>query len=392
MIWQRALTTSAILLAASIAVAAGESKPDAPGPYAQWENGPGKDASYFPLAVWAQEPRDAAAYEKAGINLYIGLEGRTDAALAELKKYGMHVICSQNAETLAHKDDPTIVGWLQRDEPDNAQETPGHNGYGPPILPSAVIAKYDAFHKADPTRPVFLNFGRAAAWDELPDRGERSRHPEDYVEYVKGCDIASFDIYPVAQNDTKSKNRLDLVGRGVERLIKFTDGRKPVWNCIECTRIDGGDKPSPRQVKAEVWIALVHGSHGIVYFCHVFKPTEDDHAILDDPENLAAVTEINKQIGELAPALNSPTVKDALKVECSNEAVPVAAVVKRRGGATYVFAVAMKPGETEAAFTLGDIPAGARVEVLGEDRKIEPADGKFKDAFKDWDVHLYRIK
>ena len=42
----------------------------------------------------------------------------------------------------------------------------------------------------------------------------------------------------------------------------------------------------------------------------------------------------------------------------------------------------MKPGETEATFALDGLPAGAQVEVLGEDRKIEPADGKFKDAFR----------
>jgi hypothetical protein len=79
-------------------------------------------------------------------------------------------------------------------------------------------------------------------------------------------------------------------------------------------------------------------------------------------------------------------------VESSNKDVPVAAMVKKHGGATYVFAVAMKPGETEAAFTLEGLPAAAQVEVIGEKRKIEPADGKFKDRFGGWDVHLYRIK
>jgi hypothetical protein len=52
----------------------------------------------------------------------------------------------------------------------------------------------------------------------------------------------------------------------------------------------------------------------------------------------------------------------------------------------------MKPGETEAAFTLEGLPAGAQVEVLGENRKIEPAGGKFQDHFGHWDVHLYRVK
>ena len=148
-------------------------------------------------------------------------------------------------------------------------------------------------------------------------------------------------------------------------------------------------KATPKQVKAEVWISLVHGADGHHLFLHEWKPKFNEHALLDDPQMLAAVTAINRQIRELAPALNSPTVKDALKVESSNTDVPVAAMVKKQGGATYVFAVAMKPGATDAAFTLDGLPAGAQVEVLGEDRKIEPADGKFKDRFGDWDVHLY---
>ncbi|MGD0999801.1 MAG: hypothetical protein ABSA67_03795 [Candidatus Brocadiia bacterium] len=392
MMWQRVLATSVILLAAALAAGADEAQPEAPGPYAQWKNGPGKDASYFPLAVWAQEPRDAAGYKKAGINLYIGLEGQPDAALAELKKAGMPVICDQNARTLAHKDDPIIVGWMHGDEPDNAQEVPGSKGYGPPVLPAKIIAEYEAFRKADPSRPVLLNLGRCVACDDLPDRDGRSHHPEDYPEYLKGCDIGSFDIYPVAHSSPPYAGKLDFVGTGVERLIKWTDGRKPVWNCMECTRIHGEDKPTPKQVKAEIWIGLVHGSQGIIYFCHQFLPKEDDHALLDDPPMLAAVGAINKEILELAPALNSPTVKDALKVESSNAEVPLATMVKKQGGATYIFAVTMKPGETQAVYTLEGLPAGAQVEVLGENRKIEPVKGKFKDHFGHWDVHLYRIK
>ena len=351
-----------------------------------------KDASYFPFAVWAQEPRDAPRYQKAGINLYIGLEGPTDAALAELKKAGMPVICFQDAATLAHKDDPIIVGWMHNDEPDDAQELPGNQGYGPPVLPSKIIAEYEAFRQADPTRPVFLNLGRCLACEGLPDRDGRSGHPEDYPEYLKGCDIGSFDIYPVAHSDPPYAGKLYVVGRGVERLVKWTGGRKVIWNCMECTRIHGEDKPTPKQVKAEVWLGLVHGSRGIVYFCHQFLPTEDDHALLDDPEMLAAVTAINGQIRRLAPALNSPTVKDALKVESSNKEVPVAAMVKKQGGATYVFAVPTQPGETEATFTLDGLAADAQIRVIGERRSVEPADGKFKDHFGEWDVHLYRIR
>ena len=192
-------------------------------------------------------------------------------------------------------------------------------------------------------------------------------------------------------NNAQVKGKLDFVALGVERLVKWADGHKIVWNTIECTNIGGAGKATPKQVKAEFWMSLVHGSQGILYFVHQMGPKFNEHALLDDPEMLAAVTAINKQVRELAPALNSPTIKDALKVESSNPSVPVATMVKKHGGATYVFAVAMKPGATEAGFALEGLPAGAQVDVLGENRKIEPAQGKFQDHFADWDVHLYRI-
>ncbi|MGO8703828.1 MAG: beta-galactosidase [Candidatus Brocadiia bacterium] len=390
----RVLTTAALLLAATVATGADEAKPEFVSPYAQWKNGPPKDDSFFPIGVCTQEPNLAPMYQKAGINFYEGLwKGPTEAQLAELKKWGMRVSCSQNAVGLAHKDDPLIIAWeIEEDEPDNAQALPSGTDYGPPIPPAKVVEEYDAIRKADPTRPVFLCLGQGVAWDGWVGRGVRTNHPEDYAEYAKACDIVAYDIYPVAHSKPEVKGKLDFVARGVERLVQWTHGRKPVWDAIECTRINSDTKATPKQVKAEVWMSLVHGAAGILYFVHEWKPKFDEHALLDDPQMLAAVTAINKQVRELAPALNSPTVKDALKVDSSNKGVPVAAMVKKHGGATYVFAVAMKPGATDAGFTLEGLPAGAQVEVIGENRKIEPAGGEFKDRFGDWDVHLYRIK
>jgi hypothetical protein len=387
-------TPVAVLLAATVALGAGQAELKGSSPYAQWKNGPPKDDSYFPIAVWCQEPSDAARYKAAGINLYVALwQGPTEAQLAELKKCGMQVICDQNAVGLAHRDDPTIVGWLQPDEPDNAQELPGRKGWGLPMSPAVIFEKYEAFRKADPTRPVYLGLGQGVAWDGWYGRNVPQDKRAEYAEhqYLKGCDIVGFDIYPAASTDAAVKGKLNFVALGVERLFNWAGGRKIVWNTIECTPISGTGA-TPIQVKAEFWMSLVHGSQGILYFCHVFRPKEDDHALLDDPKMLMEVTAINRQVHELAPALNSPTVQGTLKVESSNQAVPVATMVKKHGGATYVFAVAMKPGATGAVFTLEGLPAGAQVEVLGEGRTIEPADGKFQDHFGDWDVHLYRIK
>ncbi|MGD0999494.1 MAG: hypothetical protein ABSA67_02240 [Candidatus Brocadiia bacterium] len=393
MIGRRLLTIGALLLAATIAGGADEANPQPSSPYAPWKNGPSQDASFFPIGVFTQEPAYAPRYKSAGVNLYVGLwNGPTEAQLAELKKCGMQVVCDQNAVGLAHKNDPTIVGWLAGGVPDESVARPRGNGRRPPVPLAKVVQQYEALRKADPSRPEFISLSQAVAWDDWDGRGDRNNHPEDYPEYLKGCDIAFFEFFPAANSDPRVKGQLDFVARGVERLIRWGEGRKIVWNIIECTRVNWDTKATPRQVKAEVWMSLVHGSRGIIYFCHEFKPRSTDRALLNDPQMLAAVTAINKQVRELAPALNSATVQDTVKVECSNKDVPVATMVKKQGGATCVFAVAMKPGETEAAFTLDGLAAGAQVEVLGEDRKIEPADGKFRDQFRDWDVHLYRVR
>src|SRR5947207_8872301 len=79
------------------------------------------DPSFFPIAVWLQDPANASKYKDVGINVYVGLwRGPTEKQLAELKKHDIRVICRQNAVGLQHKDDPTILAWMHNDEPDNA--------------------------------------------------------------------------------------------------------------------------------------------------------------------------------------------------------------------------------------------------------------------------------
>ena len=72
--------------------------------------------------------------------------------------------------------------------------------------------------KADPDRPVMLNLGQGVAWDGWYGRGVRTNHPEDYAEYAKGCDIASFDIYPACHDNAEVAGKLWYVARGVDRL------------------------------------------------------------------------------------------------------------------------------------------------------------------------------
>ena len=363
-------------------------------PYVHWKNGPAHDDGFFPIAVWLQKPSNAKKYRAAGFNTYVGLwKGPTEKQLAKLKKAGMKVICKQNEVGLKHIDDPTIIGWMHRDEPDNAQSLGKGKGYGPPIPPKKIIGGYQKIRSADPTRPVFLNLSQGVAWDGWYGRGVRTNHPEDYPEYIKGCDIASFDIYPVVHPKPQVAGKLWYVARGVERLVGWTKREKIVWNCIECTRINNPErKASPKQVRCEVWMSIIHGSMGLIYFVHEWKPKFNESAIFSDIEMLLAIGSINRQIIKLAPVLNSPTTKGVVSVSSDNKDVPVAVMVKKPKGATYLFAVGMRDGRTNVTFTVHELKGEKVVEVLGEDRIITSKDGVFNDSFEAWDVHLYRIR
>jgi hypothetical protein len=364
-----------------------------PSPYAAWTNGPPSDPSYFPIAVWLQSPQNAKKYKAAGINLYIGLwQGPTEEQLAALKAAEMPVICEQNAVGLAHKDDKIIVGWMHGDEPDNAQPVKdpatGKQGWGGPVPPAQVVAHYEEMRAADPTRPILLNLGQGVANDQWIGRGTGAR-PDDYLTYVKAGDMISFDVYPVASLD---ENKLWYVPKGVDRLLTCSGGKKIVWNCIEASRIDNEKTMvTPAQLRSEIWMSLVHGSTGLIYFVHQFKPRFNEHALLDDPVLLPAATAINKQIQELAPVLNSPTIANAASVQSSNQA-PIDIMVKKYKGAVYLFTVGMRNEATRGTFVVPAMGANATVEVMGENRDLIIRNGHFEDEFKPYDVHLYRIQ
>lgn len=363
--------------------------------YGSFSHGPPSDPSFFPIAVWLQDPSMMQKYADIGINIYVGLwEGPTEAQLSALQAASMSVGCDQNDVGLAHVNDETIVMWTQQDEPDNAQSD-GAGGYGPCVPASEVQSIYQSIKANDPTRPVYLNLGQGVA--NIPYIGWGSAcsktHPADYADYIEGSDIISFDIYPANSTYAEIKGNLYYVATGVDNLIAWSGGGKPVWNWIECTGIDDvGAKPTPEQVKAEVWMSIVHGSMGIGYFVHEFNPF-NEHALLDDATMKAAVAAINQQIHDLAAVLNTPPIINAGTVSSADADVPVDMLLKRLGSATYVFAVAMRGSPTHATFSgLTNLAASAAVEVLGENRTIVMSADSFQDDFTGWGVHLYKIQ
>lgn len=395
--------------------------------YDAWTNGPPTDPDFFPIAVWLQPPELAPQYRELGINTYIGLwQGPTEAQLATLRRHGMKVICERNAVALRHLDDPTIIAWMHGDEPDNRQADGG------PVPLWKIWDDYRTMVNADPTRPVFMNLGQGVANEKF---GGRALEYEQYAEYLRGCDIASYDVYPIANYkdtgpDGKTVLRDDgdemmwIVARGVRRLRAWTDYRKPVWNVIECTNIHNPERrATPEQVRAMVWMSIIHGSQGICWFVHQWQPTKNVAQLLADPEMREAVKRVNHEVLELAPVLNSrqrPRPGVTFSALCDSDFVlpegrasfpayssVVHHMTRRTGDALYVFTVNMTDEPADACLWLsinepsaddaGEVTIKGRgftgpATVLGEGRTVEFADGQARDDFAPHAVHLYRIE
>jgi len=373
--------------------------------FSSWSHGPSTDVRFFPIAVWLQSPENKATateYKRIGINTHIGLwEGPTEAQLSAIASLQTTVLCDQNPVGLGSTRNGVITAWTHQDEPDNAQ-----GGTQDPVPIPEVIGRYEEMKASDPSRPVYLNLGQGVACDAWYGRGNRTNHPEDYAEYSRGADILSFDTYPMnvyplpnsaapwfrAFHNAVAQD-IGFVAKGVDSLRKWTGYAKPVWAWIECTNIDGDPRYAltPGIVKSEVWMAIIHGAGGIGYFCHQFSPTFIEAGLLANPQMRDAVSAVNAQITSLAAVLNTQSVENGITSVSVNPGIRVDAMVKRSGGNTTVFAVAMRPGRTTATFTLRGFTGNSTAEAVGEDRNLSVTDGVFRDEFQDYGVHIYKI-
>ena len=354
----------------------------------------------FPLAVWLQQPVHAQKYKNLGINLYVGLwQGPTAAQLATLKQAGMPVICEQNEAGLSDRNRDIIIGWLQQDEPDNAQPLVGkigaaRLGWGSPVSPAEMQERYRAMRARDPSRPVLLGLGKGVAWDSWKGRGNRTGHPEDYPQYVKAGDILAFDIYPAAETDPALAGRLEVVAGGVKRLLAWAGPERTVWNTIGTSKVKNPDAVvNPQHIRSQVWMSIINGARGIIYFVHQFEPRFVEATWFESPDIAAAIGRINAEVQGLAKVILSPASGDIASIGLRDEnlnPVPstgIAVTSRRKDCRLYVFATSLSSKPLRAGIQLRQAPG--TLDVIGEGRPL-PASGKgFEDDFQSYAVHLY---
>lgn len=287
------------------------------------------------------------------------------------------------------------------------------NELKPRLLPEPLKAAYQEIRARDPNHPVWMNLtaGFFGPYRKLDLKWYRA--------YGEAADCLSYDHYPVS--GWNQPGNVPELAAATREFVNLYPRSKACWVIVEASDIDGpatpknARGPTPREMRAEVWMAVTAGAKGIGYFTIALQPFRWNNFSKGIVEELQRT---NGQLKDLAPAILA--YDTGPKVVASTDKVQF--LVRRHEQAVYLFAVslellkaeaapelatavpqekaedllgaeaepALEPGP-EVAFTFPPEFAGVTAEVLGEDRKVRLTGGTLKDAFAGLAVHLYRL-
>lgn len=173
--------------------------------------------------------------------------------------------------------------------------------------------------------------------------------------------------------------------------------RKPLGVVVELGgQIPDGEEMNSDKVEGAVWSTIIHEARCVSYFSHAFVDSTDNpwtsNALnaLDGmyPSIQARVGQINTQITQLAPVLNT----QSYQWQGSEDIV---CMMKIKDGYAYFFTmakVAVLHSTAPRTFVLPFGISGETAEVLYENRSVEVRAGAIHDTYEaEYTHHIYKI-
>lgn len=355
---------------------------------------------FFPIGIFAQRQEDFSKWKSRGLNtlFLVSLSYGTDLAdwEASARAKGLRTIRQPLPKPADDIGNTNLLAWSQMDEPDAGGLSSFKN-----LQP--CINNYNLWKSIDPTRPVFLNFagpdvliaieGPQPSW--CNEAGGYCSWAGNYKRYIgEALDWASNDIYPVGGwlPDEKRRNDLTLIGDVLDRIKTWTD--KPQFATIECS--DQRYVPqatrglTPGELRAQMWISIVHGARGICYFAAWFSPPYM-WAGWDNTTagNVAEMLVQHPIITSLAPVLQGVIDPPSLEITVPS---PLQACWRNANGQGY-FIVVNPTGvaQTNVSLTLTGVPTSGTAVVYSQSRNVTVSGGHITDSFPAFGVNIYVI-
>lgn len=271
------------------------------------------------------------------------------------------------------------------------------------FTPEQLLANQAAIRKLDPTRITC----QADGIGDL-DLCEDSK----YCDYVNATDVFMPEIYPIldtngVRNLTGSTDDVAYNARCVAEVIRtmkrvrkdvmlYGDGApRACWPIIQYFSGWGSSRfPTPDEVKAMSFAALVYGANGISWYTYVGFNNPRNKGATSTPERWKTLCDLAGWIRELSPALLSgESEHPRTEVLAGNSCDPlgqgpsVTALLKRMGGEAWLLAVNAAKAPVRIRFRLTGVSGTAVVDREG--RTVCCPDGVLEDEFPPFGVHVY---
>jgi hypothetical protein len=301
---------------------------------------------FFPLISWQQCPVQWQPSLDVGINLFAaGSPCASPSATLEALR-GRALIAGIEGEQPV----PGLLGWFYPDEADAR----GLTGESLPALPAGVR---------------FLTLTAHFASGAAPLPGGRGMYPG----LVAAAGMVGFDLYPL--QELCRRDLLTLVFDAQQELEALAPS-KPTFQWIEARGMRCGNAPdialSPRTIRAESWLSLAAGAHGLAFF-------PPDWDLFAPP----VIRNIVTRIRQLEPALLQPPV--AVRVEASPD---VRASARAYHGAVYVIAVNAGTRATDVRLTVPGL-VNRTLLTLGRPTTLKARSDTFIDRLGPLGVRIY---
>jgi hypothetical protein len=302
---------------------------------------------FFPLLSWQQCPDQWPASVAAGVNLVAVGSPCASPGSALTALQGRALVAAADATSAAGAP---VLGSFYPDEADAR----GLSGSSLPALPAGI-------------RFLTLTAHFASAAAPLPSgRGM-------YPGLIAAADVVGFDLYPL--QELCRRDLLPLVFDAQQELEALAPG-KPTFQWIEVRGMRCGTSPgvaiTPATIRAESWLALAAGAHGLGFF-----PPDWDY------DAAPVIAAIGARIRQLEPALLQPVVPVQ-----TDGAAGVRATARSYNGAVYVIAVNAGTTAADVRFTVPDL-GDRTLTVLGGSATLHARDGVFTDRLAPLRVRIY---
>jgi hypothetical protein len=301
---------------------------------------------FFPIGVFSQPEQSFAKWKTRGINTILETPQGHDPVSWDraAQAAGLKIIRRPLADPKADIGRKDLLAWSHWDEPDAA-------GRAPEWTPGFEKTAKE-WRSIDPKRSIFINFaGPDLSWFTTRTDSYSTNYASFYPRLIATADWIANDLYPsggwLNQAHQSRRGDVTLVTEPLKILKGMT--KKPLFAFIETSEVEKGNIPGARcptanEVRAQIWLTLIHGVRGLFYFPAVvgkggfqFDGTP--------PEIVSEITRQNALITQLAPVLQGEINPSGFAASASG---PVEVGWRKSGASLLIIVVNTKPASAPA--------------------------------------------